>query len=114
MGHTATEVSRVKSKKTGKGLPMFFINVKKGEKNKEMYGITGLLHSVVTVEAPRKQSNEAPQCQRCQRYGYTKKHCHLSPTCVKCPNFHLTSDCPREDRDNEVKCVNCGDAQPAN
>lgn len=114
LGHTVIRINGANNRKTGKKLPIFFIDLEKNDNNKKIFDIKRLLHMVVSFEAPTKRKNEIPQCQRCQRYGHTKNYCHLGPRCVKCPGFHLTSDCPRKTKDESVKCVNCEGAHPAN
>ena len=38
----------------------------------------------------------------------------VNPRCVKCAEQHLTNECPRTVRDDNVKCVNCNEKHPAN
>jgi hypothetical protein len=33
---------------------------------------------------------------------------------LKCSAEHLTSECPRKVKDDNVKCVNCNEKHPAN
>ena len=64
---------------------MFFIDLKQGNNNKDIYiyiyTIKHLLHSTVIFEAPRRNS-EIPQCICCQGYGHTKNFCYKNPRCV--------------------------------
>lgn len=113
-GHTPVQINCIRSRRTGKELPIFSIHMKKSENNKSIYKINRLLNMVVTIEPPQKFENDIPQCERCQRYGHTKKYCHLGPRCVKCPGFHQTSECQRKEKNSDVKCVNCGGDHPAN
>lgn len=114
-GHDVLNIAPIRSKQTGYDLPMFFINLKAKTNNKEIMSITRLLYMVVKFEKPHlTKRNDIPQCLRCQKFGHTKKYCHLSPRCVKCTNDHLTSECPRNIKDNNVKCVNCHGDHPAN
>lgn len=114
LGHEACDISIVRSRKTGKDLPMFFVNLKKNTNNKDIYKITRLVNMVVSIEPPHTNKKEIPQCARCQRFGHTKSYCHLGPRCVKCTKPHLTSECPRKEKDNKVVCVNCEGDHPAN
>lgn len=113
LGHSVKNIACLRSKRTGQDLPMFFIGLKNDSNNKTIYKIDRLLNMVVTVEPPRTQK-AIPQCERCQRFGHTKSYCHLGPRCVKCTQPHLTNDCPRTAKDNDVKCVNCKGDHPAN
>lgn len=94
-------------------MPMFFIDLKVSQNNKSIFNINRLLNTVVVIEPPRTK-REIPQCERCQRFGHTKKYCHLGYRCVKCTGTHQTTECPRSTRDDQVKCINCGGNHPAN
>ena len=113
LGHDVHNIWNIKHNKTNKPLSMFFIDLKHKENNKEIYKIKTLMNTIVAFEAPYVK-REIPQCIRCQRFGHIKNFCQRNPRCVKCAEFHLTSSCPRKIRDNEVKCVNCGENHPAN
>lgn len=69
---------------------------------------------VVSIVAPHSTKKVAVQCKRCQRFGHTQKYCYLGPRCVKCIQSHITSECPRNTKDDKVKCVNCNGDHPAN
>jgi len=43
-----------------------------------------------------------------------KKLLQKNPRCVKCAAQHLTSECPRTTKDDNVKCANCHEKLPAN
>lgn len=113
LGHEVTNVWNIKQRSTNKPLPMFFIDLKQNDNNKDIYKTKYLMHTSVTFEAPRTK-REIPQCTRCQRFGHTKNFCHKNPRCVKCTSNHHTKDCPRKTKDEEVKCVNCNEKHPAN
>lgn len=112
-GHDVTNIWNVKQRNTNRPLPLHFIDLKPHPTNKEIYHISTLLHTSVTVEAPHV-TRAIPQCMRCQKYGHTKNYCRNTPRCVKCADKHLTSDCPRKTQGEAVKCANCGDQHPAN
>ena len=113
LGHEVTNVWNIKQRGTNKQLPMFFVDLKQANNNKDIYKIKRLMNSVVTFEAPHVK-RDIPQCQRCQRFGHTKNYCHNNPRCVKCIGNHHTNECPRKTRDDEVQCVNCKEKHPAN
>jgi len=112
-GHEVTNIWNVKQRGTNRPLPLHFIDIKPHPTNNEIYHITTLLHTIVTVEAPHVK-RAIPQCMRCQKYGHTKNYYRNSPKCVKCAEQHLTSECPRKFQDTAVKYANCGDQHPAN
>ena len=92
---------------------MHFIDIKPHDNNKEIYKINTLLNTIEQFEPPHAK-REFPQCMRCQKFGHTKTYCRNNPRCVKCTAEHLTNDCPRNVRDDNVKCFNCNEKHPAN
>lgn len=112
-GHQVTNIWNIKQRNTKKELPLFFIELKPADCNKDIYNIDRLVHSVVKVEPPHVK-RQMPQCAKCQRFGHTKNFCNRSPRCVKCTGNHMTSECPRKDRNKDVRCVNCNGNHPAN
>lgn len=114
LGHDVVNIAVMKSKRTGLELPMFAISLKTKDNNKAVFDIKRLANTVMSIEKPNKFDIEVPQCKRCQRFGHTKKYCHLGPRCVKCLEPHLTSECPRKNKDDKVKCINCQGDHPAN
>lgn len=112
-GHEVINISGIQQKGTKIWLPLFNIELKVKTNNKDVYKITKLLNNIVIVEPPHPK-REVPQCSRCQRFGHTKKYCHLTPRCVKCTGNHATVQCLRRERDGDVMCVNCGEKHPAN
>jgi PAX-interacting protein 1 len=111
-GHVVTNIWNVKQRVTNKPLPKHFIDIKP-HNNKEIYKINTLLNTIVQLEAPHAK-REIPQCMRCQKFGHTKTYCRNKPRCVKFVAEHLTKECPRKVRDDNVKCVNCNEKYPAN
>lgn len=113
LGHEVTHIWNIKQNITKKSLPMFYVYLKPKENNKEIYNIRSLMYSSVKFEPPHVK-RDIPQCMKCQRYGHTKNFCNKSPRCVKCTGSHLTENCARKERNQEVKCVNCNGDHPAN
>lgn len=105
LGHEVMHVWNIKQKETNIPLPVFFIDLIPKNNNKEIYNIKSLMNSIVEFEPPHSK-NEIPQCQRF--------FCTRSPRCVKCTGSHLTKDCTRKERNNDVKCTNCNYNHPAN
>lgn len=113
LGHEVTNVWNIKQQRSNSPLPMFFIDLKQNESNKDIYKVKLLMNTSVTFEAPHAR-RDIPQCMRCQYYGHTKNFCNKNPRCVKCIGNHLTKDCPRKTKSEEVRCVNCNENHPAN
>lgn len=112
-GHQVQNLWNIKHFKSKIPLPMFFVDLKPANNNKQVYDLQYLLHHKIRIEPPH-QKRDIPQCSRCQRYGHTKKYCHLKPRCVKCTGDHATENCPRKERSDSVKCVLCSGNHPAN
>lgn len=113
LGHEVVNVSNIRDNKTKQGLPLFNIELVSKQNNKDIYEITRLFNSIVKIEPPHPK-RDIPQCIKCQRYGHTHKYCYHNPRCVKCTGNHATEQCPRNERNNEVICVNCEEHHPAN
>jgi PAX-interacting protein 1 len=111
-GHVVTNIWNVKQRVTKKPLPMHFIDIKPRNNNKEIYKIIILLNTILKFEAPHAK-REIPQCRRCQKFGHTKNYCRDNPRSVKCAAQHVTNECPKKVREDNVKCVNCNLKNPA-
>lgn len=112
-GHIVLQITNILQRTTKKPLPLFFVDLKMQENNKDIYKMEYLFNAKIDVEAPRLK-RELAQCTRCQRYGHTKNFCYHQYRCVKCALNHPTADCPRKIRSDLVKCVLCGNNHPAN
>lgn len=93
-------------------MPLCAVEVTKSDAGMKIMDLTRLSHCIVQVEQ-RRTSRTLPQCTACQRYGHTKNYCRLGPRCVRCDGSHHYTKCPVP-RTAAPKCVNCGDAHPAN
>jgi len=110
--HKVIKITNILHAKTKEPLPLFFIELEQRDNNKDIYKINQILNTIISFEQPYKK-RDIPQCTRCQAYGHTKNYCFRSPRCVKCAENHITSDCPRKAKFEEVKCYNCGGNHPA-
>lgn len=110
-GHLVTNIYNIKNRISKEPLPIFFIELKPNQNNKEIFEIKYLQHTRVIIEPP-KPRKEIPQCSTCQRYGHTKAYCFRNPRCVKCSENHLTKDCTKDDN-SPVKCALCQGNHPA-
>lgn len=52
---------------------------------------------------PSSSKRKVIQCSQCQRYGNTKNVYLRQPRCVKWTQYHLTSNCPRKEKSENVK-----------
>jgi hypothetical protein len=68
-GHEVINIWNVKQRQTNLPLPLFFVDLKTQNNNKDIYNIKLLLNTSVQFEAPHTR-REIPQCMRCQKYGH--------------------------------------------
>lgn len=113
LGHNVANVWNIKHKFSKNSIPMFIVELKQKENNKEIYNTKLFMNTSVVIEAPHAK-RVVPQCTKCQRFGHTKNYCQHTPRCVKCTQYHQTIDCPRKIKDDKVACVNCNGNHPAN
>lgn len=113
LGFEVVNITNIRQRTTKNPLPLFFVGLKSTESVKKIFDCDNLLHTKIVFEPPRKK-RELPQCTRCQRYGHTKHYCNRVPRCVKCPENHFTTECPRKGTNSDVRCVLCDGNHPAN
>ncbi|CAG4998797.1 unnamed protein product [Parnassius apollo] len=83
------------------------------EQLQDLYKTVELLYMRgVVIKAWRRKAGPA-QCHRCQAFGHASANCFRSVKCVRCAGEHIASLCPR-DREEELKCANCGKNHTAN
>lgn len=85
--------------------PLFSVEIKQKENNKDIFNIKYLAQCKVTIEPPKK-ANIIPQCTNCQQLGHTKSFCKREPICVKCALSHHYKDCKKLP-DSTPKCALC-------
>ena len=112
-GHAVLNIFNIKHNQTNIPLPLFFVDLKPSENNKDIYQIETLNYTKAKFEPPRPKRN-IPKCSKCQRYGHTQAYCYHSPRCVKCAGSHLTKQCPRKEKSEIFKCLLCDGNDPAN
>jgi hypothetical protein len=113
LGQTVVNIFNIKQNQTNIPLPYFFVDLKPSENNKDIHRTETLNYTKVKFEPPRPKRT-IPQCSKCQRDGYTHAYCYHRPRCIKCAGSHLTKQCPRREKSENVKCVLCGGNHPAN
>ena len=112
IGYSVRQVANVLQKITKHKLPMFFVDLEPAEINKDIFGVTSLLHTKIKIEEPHKR-RDVIQCLNCQDYGHTKKYCSYPPRCVRCGGHHPSTSC---NKSNELlaKCALCEEDHLAN
>jgi hypothetical protein len=112
-GHEVIRVTNILHRVTKAPLPMFIVELKQNPNNKHIYKIEFLMRTKIIIEPPH-QKREIMQCKNCQRYGHAKQYCYRRLRCVKCTGDHHTSQCNKQGKRSDVKCVNCLGNHPAN
>ncbi|KAL4085191.1 hypothetical protein QTP88_027050 [Uroleucon formosanum] len=109
LGYSVRQVTNFIHKTTKRPLPIFFVDLEPAQINNEIFKLTSLLHTKITVEEPHKKK-EIIQCSNCQEYGHSKSYCAHPPRCVRCADFHPTQQCTKS-KDTPATCALCGDNQ---
>uniref|UniRef100_A0A2S2NNM1 Nucleic-acid-binding protein n=1 Tax=Schizaphis graminum TaxID=13262 RepID=A0A2S2NNM1_SCHGA len=90
-GHEVIRVANILHRVTKCPLPLFRIDLKVADNNREILKSDLFLHSKVKIELPKKKLTP-PQCKECQDYGHTQNYCQQTSRCVKCGENHPSSD----------------------
>lgn len=112
IGYSVRHVSNVIHKSTKCPLPIFFVDLEPAQINNEIFKLTSLLHTKIKVEEPHKR-REIIQCSNCQEYGHSKGYCAHPPRCVRCADFHPTTQCTQS-KDISPTCALCRGNHTAN
>lgn len=94
--------------------PPYLVQLQAGADVSKFKSIKYLSNCAVRIVKYRNKNMYGTQCYRCQAFGHSSKNCNLKPRCVKCPEAHLTAECPKSNRMEPAKCCNCGEDHPAN
>lgn len=111
MGHEVAGITNIfkmvtiNGAKVRKHFPLFYIDLKQKDNNKEVYNIKKLAYCIVKIEPPNK-TRGIPQCTNCQQLGHTKSFCHRQTKCVKCAEDHHTTKCQKQ-KDTPPSCALC-------
>lgn len=105
IGYSVRQVSNVTHKSTNCPLPIFFVDLEPAQINNEIFKLSSLIHTRIKVEEPHKR-REIIQCSNCQEYGHSKGYCAHPPRCVRCADFHPTSQCTQS-KDTPPTCALC-------
>lgn len=101
MGHEVVGITNIYKMvtidgvKARKDFPLFYIDLKQKDNNKEVFNIKNLAYCTVKIEPPKK-TRGIPQCTNCQQLGHTKSFCHRQTKCVKCAENHHSKQCKKQ------------------
>lgn len=104
-GHEVIRVANILHRVTKCPLPLFRVDLKVADNNRDILKLDLFLHSRVKIELPKKKL-APPQCKDCQNYGHTSNYCQQTSRCVKCGENHPSSDCKKSPSE-PAKCALC-------
>lgn len=110
-GFTATRTAMLKNIKTGRGIPLYMVNVLPKKDFDCIYKIQELCYIRVSIEDFRNVNNPK-QCYRCQRFGSETEICNFKPKYMRCAEEHLTLNYQYKGR-MIYTFHNCGAAHPS-
>lgn len=97
------------SKRNGRLLAFFKIELPRTPKAKEIFSLKRLNHFVITVETVRTPKKAIRY--NCNLWHHFSWECNLPTVCRKCSGKHASSECTvvtKENPDSKPKCNNCG------
>lgn len=108
------EINAIKvSKMTTKRNPLYMVVTQQDVKLENLQNhVKYLFHARLTWERYLLKK-KMTQCHLCQEWGHATANCHSKPKCMKCAEEHITSKCPRKEKD-PLKCANCEGEHLAN
>lgn len=112
LGFDVRNVHNAKSRVTKAPLSMFFVDLDPRPNNNEIYNVTRFRNAIVKVEPPNK-TTDFVQCFRCQEYGHTQGYCKKPFRCVKCAQYHPTTECKKA-KEIPPCCAHCQQKHTAN
>ena len=93
------KAERLKSKKDGRVLPIFQLEIKDPTKAEALISqnlvcnVTGIVHKVEKFRQPISVS----QCFNCQSFGHSPKNCRSKIKCLICGEDHSHKGCPNRE-----------------
>ena len=102
------KAERLKSKKDGRVLPIFQLEISDPAETEALLSqnlvcnVTGIVYKVEEF----RQSVSVRQCFNCQCFGHSAQNCKSKQKCVICGENHSHKGCPKKDAE-QPKCANC-------
>lgn len=112
-GKLVNEVIPLKSRKRDI-THSYLVTLPAEQKINELKEIKAIENCKIKWEHYAKKRNYT-QCYRCQEFGHSQANCFKKPRCVKCPEFHLYTNCKLQKGPETVPfCHNCKGQHAAN
>ncbi|GFS87909.1 nucleic-acid-binding protein from transposon X-element [Trichonephila clavipes] len=107
-GFDVEKIAQLRKFSTKSPLPLFMIQIKRSENAQDIFKLKNLIYLTVEV-VPFRRRPGASQCFNCNYFNHTSKNCKMTPRCLKCEGNHKTHDCPKTERLQTLKCINCNE-----
>ncbi|GFY10686.1 nucleic-acid-binding protein from transposon X-element [Trichonephila clavipes] len=107
-GFKVEKIAQLRKFSTKSPLPLFMIQIKRSENAQDIFKLKNLIYLTVEVVLFRRRPG-ASQCFNCNYFNHTSKNCKMTPRCLKCEGSHKTHDCPKTERLQTLKCINCNE-----
>ena len=99
------KAERLKSKKDGRVLPIFQLEISDPAEAEALCNVTGIVYKVEEFRQPVS----VRQCFNCQCFGHSAQNCKSKQKCVICVicgENHSHKGCPKKEA-KQPKCANC-------
>ncbi|GFU36553.1 nucleic-acid-binding protein from transposon X-element [Trichonephila clavipes] len=107
-GFEVEKIAQLRKFTTKSPLPLFMIQIKRSENAQDIFKLKNLIYLTVEV-VPFRRRPGASQCFNCNYFNHTSKNCKMTPRCLKCEGSHKTHDCPKTERLQTLRCINCNE-----
>ncbi|GFW61605.1 nucleic-acid-binding protein from transposon X-element [Trichonephila clavipes] len=107
-GFEVEKIAQLRKFSTKSPLPLFMIQIKRSENAQNIFKLKNLIYLTVEV-VPFRRRPGASQCFNCNYFNHTSKNCKMTPRCLKCEGSHKTHDCPKTERLQALRCINCNE-----
>ncbi|GFX89952.1 nucleic-acid-binding protein from transposon X-element [Trichonephila clavipes] len=107
-GFEVEKIAQLRKFSTKSPLPLFMIQIKRSENAQDIFKLKNLIYLTVEV-VPFRRRPGASQCFNCNYFNHTSKNCKMTPRCLKCEGSHKTHDCPKTERLQALRCINCNE-----
>ncbi|GFT00229.1 PRE_C2HC domain-containing protein [Trichonephila clavipes] len=85
------------------------IQIKRSENAQDIFKLKNLIYLTVEV-VPFRRRPGASQGFNCNYFNHTSKNCKMTPSANdKCEGSHKTHDCPKTERLQALRCINCNE-----
>ncbi|GFX78013.1 nucleic-acid-binding protein from transposon X-element [Trichonephila clavipes] len=107
-GFDVEKIAQLRKFSTKSPLPLFMIQIKQSKNAQDIFKLKNLNYLTVEV-VPFRRRPGASQCFNCNYFNHTSKNCKMTSRCLKCEGNHKTHDCPKTERLQTLKCINCNE-----